>query len=70
MATEHPRLRIADSHFEEVPRCSSVVIRLKDREYRIDFWPDRQWGLLLPEDRPQGPTRALSDDGWFTLAPI
>lgn len=70
MATERIPLKIADAEFEFLPRCTSLVIRIKDREYRIDFWPDGQWSLLLPEDRPSEPNRALSDDGWFTITPF
>lgn len=70
LATDRPPLRIADPAFEFLPRCSSAVIRLKDRQYRMDFWPDAEWARLLPEDRPVTFWRMLTDDGWFTLVPV
>ena len=61
-------LKIAEGR-PEPPRCSSAVVRVRDRDYRIDFWPDREWERLASPDRPDA-CRAHTDDGWFAVAPL
>jgi hypothetical protein len=69
VATEPASLRIADVAPVGPPRCSSGVIRVRDRDYRIDFWPDREWDRILPGEQPEA-GRASTDDGWFSLSPM